>query len=246
MRLQTQYDAVVNGLNGDTTLNSVLGSFLHTRMNVRGAVAGTPGGHGKTASLDFASQGARIENLLEMFVSDNRPSMSGPIEFRARVTLPPEHEPFLRKLQLDGDFSIRDARFNSPATEANVTQLSERARGRKNAIADPAQADEVLSNVRGRVSVRQAVATFPAISFEVPGARATGHGTYDLISEKIDLHGTLTMEAELSEASTGFKSVLLKPLNRFFKKKYAGSEVGVHLTGTYRNPSFGTSLTGRK
>ena len=38
-------------------------------------------------------------------------------------------------------------------------------------------------------------------------------GTYDLISEKIDLHGTLKSEAEVSKATHGIKALMLKVLD---------------------------------
>jgi hypothetical protein len=72
------------------------------------------------------------------------------------------------------------------------------------------------------------------------------HGVYNLENKEVNLHGTLKTEAELSEMSTGFKSVLLKPLNVVFKKKHAGAEVPVHLIGTYKNPEFGLDLPIKK
>ena len=44
-------------------------------------------------------------------------------------------------------------------------------------------------------------------------------GTYNLISEKIDLHGTLKTVAEVSKTTHGIKSLMLKVLDPFFKNK---------------------------
>jgi hypothetical protein len=39
------------------------------------------------------------------------------------------------------------------------------------------------------------------------------------------------MDADISHAATGFKSVLLKPLAPFFKRKNAGAAVPIAVTG---------------
>jgi AsmA-like C-terminal region len=106
--------------------------------------------------------------------------------------------------------------------------------------------EDVISNLAGHVEVRDGIAHFRDFSFAVPGAFAKVHGVYNLENKEVNLHGTLKTEAELSEMSTGFKSVLLKPLNVVFKKKHAGAEVPVHLIGTYKNPEFGLDLPIKK
>ncbi len=47
-------------------------------------------------------------------------------------------------------------------------------------------------------------------------------GTYNLISEKIDLRGTLTTKKEVSDTTHGIKALLLKVLDPFFKNKPVG------------------------
>jgi hypothetical protein len=68
------------------------------------------------------------------------------------------------------------------------------------------------------------------------------HGSYNLETEKIDLHGTLKTDAELSHLTNGVKSAMLKPLNIFFKRKHAGAVVPVRLVGTYHHPEPGLDL----
>ena len=112
-------------------------------------------------------------------------------------------------------------------------------------VADP-NVEDVISNLAGHVEVHDGVAHFRELSFSVPGAFAKAHGVYNLENKEVNLHGTLRTEAQLSQMSTGFKSVLLKPLNVVFKKKHAGAEVPVHLIGTYQNPDFGLDLPIKK
>ena len=67
-------------------------------------------------------------------------------------------------------------------------------------------------------------------------------GTYNLINEKIDLRGTLKTESEPSNTTSGVKSLMLKVLNPFFKKKRAGYVMPIKITGTYEHPLFGLDL----
>jgi hypothetical protein len=72
------------------------------------------------------------------------------------------------------------------------------------------------------------------------------HGTYDLESRKVDLHGMLKSDAELSKMTSGVKSVLLKPFDALSKKKHAGAVVPVHLIGTYDDPQPGLDIVSKK
>src|SRR5262249_12116251 len=74
------------------------------------------------------------------------------------------------------------------------------------------------------------------LTFTVPGATAEVQGTYDLISKRINLRGTLYMTAKLSQATTGVKSFLLKVINPFTKKDKPNEPVWFRLTGTYEKP----------
>jgi hypothetical protein len=59
-------------------------------------------------------------------------------------------------------------------------------------------------------------------------------GTYNLLTEKIDLHGTLKTDSEPSKTTRGMKALMLKVLDPFFKKKHVGYVMPVKITGTYR------------
>jgi hypothetical protein len=67
-------------------------------------------------------------------------------------------------------------------------------------------------------------------------------GTYNLITEKIDLRGTLRTDSEPSNATHGIKAMMLKVLDPFFKKRHAGYVMPVKITGTYEHPLFGLDL----
>ena len=67
-------------------------------------------------------------------------------------------------------------------------------------------------------------------------------GTYNLLTETIDLHGSLRTDSEPSKSTHGVKTLLLKVLQPLFKKKRAGYMMPVRITGTYDHPSFGLDL----
>jgi AsmA-like C-terminal region len=90
--------------------------------------------------------------------------------------------------------------------------------------------------------LRDGTATFSNLSFNVPGAGAEMNGTYNVLNEKIDLHGTLQTESELSKTTRGTKAFLLKILNPLFKKKPKGSIAPVKITGSYSHPSYALDL----
>jgi hypothetical protein len=47
------------------------------------------------------------------------------------------------------------------------------------------------------------------------------------------------MRAKLSQMTTGWKSILLKPVDPFFSKHGAGTELPFKVTGTKSEPHFG-------
>jgi AsmA-like C-terminal region len=246
IHLTSKYHALVNGTNGDVTLERVSATFLKTRIEAKGEIAGKPGLHGKTASVDLTVLDGRIQDVLRLFVREPKPPLNGVTEFRAHVVIPPGNQRFLQKVRLSGDFGIAGGQFTKPSTQEKVGDFSERASGEKPEDQDPADKERVISNLFGHVELRDTIATFTNFSFVVPGATAQMHGTYGLESRKVDLHGTLKSTAELSKMTTGVKSVLLKPFDALFKKKRAGAVVPAHLIGTYDDPQPGLDIPSKK
>jgi hypothetical protein len=220
--------------------------FLQTHLSVVGAIQSEAGARGKTVALDFTSEQARIQDLLRLFTRDDRPALNGPIALRAHVELPPGSERFLRRLRLTGAFGIEDARWTRARTQTKINELSARARGDKEKLEDGGaqQLERVVSDLKGAVSMRNGVAVLSRVSFRVPGATATGGGTYDVISKHVNLRGTVSMAADASEAASGFKSILLRPFNRLFRrnKKQKGATLPVSVTGQYPHPRYRVGL----
>lgn len=247
IHLVAAYSAIVNGMNGDVDLSSAQVKFGRTSVNASGSVRGKKGQKGKTAAFELSSNKARVQDLLWMFISESTPPMTGPITFRAKATLPPGKRPFLDKLTLQGDFGISDARYPHPDTQKNVDVLSARARGQADKVEDTNEKlgndsydpGRVLSDLKGHVVTTNAVAKLSNLTFDVPGASAKLNGTFKLKTQEVNLQGYMHLESELSKATTGVKSVLLKVMQPFMKKgKRHESVIAIKIGGTYQNPTY--------
>ena len=233
-KLVTHYDAYVDGTQGDTFLKRVDARWGRTSLAVRGSVAGAKGRKGKAALLDLSSRQGRIEDILGLFVRSPRAPMSGAVSFKAKAEIPPGDEEFLKKVKFQGEFGIDDGSFTKAETQKNVNELSAGARGEK-----MDDAETVLTDLKGSVKLEGGIATFTDLSFGIPGATANMHGTYNLLNYKINLHGQMRVDTKISKTTTGVKSLFLKAMDPFFKKKKKGEIVPVHIQGTYKHPQFG-------
>lgn len=249
--LTTSFKALVNSTNGDVSLQDVEARFFKSAVMTRGDIEGESGKPGKTASLDMFVREGRIQDLMMVFIKAPHSPLTGTVSLHAHAVLPSGKEAFLRKLRMEGDFGIDAARFTNTDTRQGIGVLSESAQGKPPDDDDDkekaaADAENLLSDLKGHVVLQNGVATFTRLSFGVPGAHAEMHGTYDLISEKIDLAGVLQMQAKLSQATSGIKSFLVKALSPFLKNDHPREPLPVTITGTYDHPSYHVSSKPKK
>ncbi|HET6145202.1 MAG TPA: AsmA-like C-terminal region-containing protein [Candidatus Acidoferrales bacterium] len=241
--LHTQFQAIVNAARGDVTLTNVDATYIKTNINAKGSIASKDGSSAKYTALDFVIAKGRIEDMLHLFNKDKRPPMSGITRMQGHVAVPPEGKPFLQEVNVVGDFDISDARFERKERQETVDELSQTASGKKKPKDQQDEApDNVTSHVNGRAVVRNGIATFPELGYQVPGADARMHGTYNLLNQKVDLHGTVKMDAKFSKSTRGIKSLFAKVLDPFFDKSH-GSDVPVLVDGTFEKPHFGLDLS---
>lgn len=119
-----------------------------------------------------------------------------------------------------------------------IDSLSLRSQG-KPKLAQARGEENVDSDLQGRFALRQGVLTLPFLHFQIPGTHADKTGQYSLDGDIFDFHGTLRLEAKLSQMMAGWKSILLKPVDPFFRKLGAVTEVAFKITGTHEEPRFG-------
>ncbi len=239
--LHTQYDAMVNGTNGDVTFQPVHAQLGDTKLVAQGQLASPKGEAKKVLLLDISSDDARIQDLLYLFVQSKAP-LQGATRFQAKVQLPFTDSPFVERVAMTAHFGIRGSQFTSADTRQKVSELSESARG------NPSDEDPptVLTDLTGDVALADANARFSRLSFHAPGVSAILHGKYNLEREQVDLHGTMQTDVNLSKATTGFKAFLMKVVEVAKKKKNDGATVPVSITGTYSKPSFSIDAPAEK
>lgn len=254
VHLKTQFHAVVDGSNGNTYLQPVLAQFGRTSIEARGAVEGQPnvrgqsglytqsGPHGKTISLHVVVRNGRLEDLLRLAVKSEQPILTGGVNFRARMVIPPGDVDIARKLRLDGSFDISQSEFSQLSVQEKVDELSHRASGDPKASPD----DRVASNFHGRFNMKNGDIRFSNLTFTVPGADILLSGDYGLLDQHIDFHGTARMQAKVSQMTTGIKSFLLKAVDPFFQKNHAGAVLPIKIEGTRESPKFGLELRRKK
>jgi hypothetical protein len=163
------------------------------------------------------------------------PFMRGKIALNTKIDIPPLTGSVREKLRLDGQFQLSQARFLKSTVQDQIDALSRRGRGQ------PTNTDisGVVSVMAGKFALANEVVKFDSLSFAVPGSGVDLTGTYDLDHDKLDFHGTLRLEAKVSETMTGWKRWVLKPIDPFFSKQGAGTLLRIQVVGTSKEPKFG-------
>ena len=234
--LHTKYHSIVDGTNGDTRLELIDATFLESHLFAKGAVLDSEEpGKGRTVTLDINMDRARIEDVLRMAVHTPQPPMTGGLTLTTNFVLPPGQTDVVDRLRLDGRFDMRSARFTNYDVQAKIDELSHRGRGK-----DPAQTRAtVYSQFEGRFTLAGGRLTLPQLTFATPGARVELSGHYNLRRESLLFAGTMLMDATISQTQSGWKSLVLKAVDPFFRKEGGGSAIPFKISGTRSNPSFG-------
>ncbi len=229
------FRALVDGTNGTVDLQEIHAAFRKTTVQSNGMVAKGEGG--RSANLKLESRDGRIQDVLLLFITSPVSPITGDVTFNATAKVPGTMQGFVRKVEFTSDFTIDNGHLTNPNTQSKMDHLSQQAQGEKQTD-DPANA---ISNLTGHVELRGGVANFTDLKFRVPGALAHLHGTFDVVTQKVDMSGLLLMEADLPHATSGIKSFLLKPINIFLKKnRHGGARIPLTITGTYDKPVYKT------
>lgn len=234
--LETEYHAVVDGTNGNTYLEHVTAKLNDTPIDVSGAIESHPGVKGRAVTLDMAIKDGAIQDVLKLAVKSKKPVMTGRIALKARLVLPPGKASVSDRLQLAGHFSLERTQFTDPGVQEQLAMLSRRAQGKK----PDAPVGKILSEMRGRFTLRDGVLRLNPLGFDVPGADVSVTGSYGLRSEHVEFAGTLSMAAPVSKAmGGGIKGFFLKPFDPIFRKNGKGAVIPITIKGPREQPKFG-------
>jgi hypothetical protein len=251
MKLHTNFHALVDGTNGDTWLDPVDATLDRSHFVAKGHVVrvlktgedGRPHSIGHDIALTVNVYRAKIEDFLRLATSSAVPILNGNISMKAKLHIPPGTDPVSQRIELNGDFALDEASFTSATVQKRIRELSLRGQGMPDLLKSPA-GENVTSHVAGDFSLLGGVLTIPSVTYSVPGADIHLHGTYRSRSESLDFTGTARMQATISEMVGGWKGMLLKPADRFFKKHNAGTEIPIYIAGTRDHPQFGYNGAG--
>ncbi|HEY7615591.1 MAG TPA: AsmA-like C-terminal region-containing protein, partial [Terriglobales bacterium] len=228
MMLKTEFNATVDGTDGDTLLHPVVAHIGNSTLICNGGVVKPRNGkRGKEVVLEVTSNRARLDDLLRLAVKSDQPPLTGRVNMRTKFDLPPGPEDVINRLELDGRFGIGDGEFTDPKVREKIEGLSRRGQGRPK----DEEAGDAVSQLKGNFKLRDGVITLRNLHFAVTGANVQLDGTYGIRSERLDFHGKLHLQAKVSQTTTGIKSFLLKAVDPFFRKNGV-TEIPIKVTGT--------------
>jgi hypothetical protein len=236
--LRTKFHAIVDATDGDTYLQPVEARVLNSSFTAAGKIVRMSQPPGRDIELEVTLGTASIQDLLTLGVNTQPPIMAGAVHMKAAMSLKSGKGDIADRLRLSGTFRVPDAHFSNDKLQAKIDALSLRSQGKPKLVHDAAEI-VVPSDLGGRFNLQSGVLSFSRLTFQVPGTNAHLSGEYSLDGKTFNFHGTLRLEAKLSQMTTGWKSILLKPIDPFFHKNGAGTEVPFKLTGTKAEPHFG-------
>ncbi len=240
MPLHTKFHAVVDGTNGDTYLQPVEARLGESDFTCRGAVVHVKG-KGHMIDLDVTVPNGGIQDFLELGVKTIPVVMTGRLAMKTKLHIPPGKESVTRRIGLQGGFTLGQIHFTNPEVQDKVDMLSLRAQG------DPKDAkpgaEDVCSQMVGEFVLGGGKLRFSKLDYTLPGAEVKLAGEYALDGERFEFEGKVRTDAKVSQmVASKWKSVMLKPVDPFFKKEGAGAVIPVKISGTRSAPKFGLDL----
>ena len=236
--LHTDFHAIVDGTDGDTYLEPVKARVLHSSFVASGKVEHLENAPGRNIQLHVQMSHAEIQDLLILGVRTDPPIMSGAVDMTTELNLHPGPDDIADRLQLIGKFHVLNGHFSNDKLQKKIDDFSLRGMGEPKLI-NKAPEIVVPTDLQGTFTLNRGMLSFSFLHFEVPGTHADMKGRYSLDGNTFDFHGKLRMDAKLSQMTTGWKSILLKPVDPFFHKNGAGTELPFKITGTRSEPHFG-------
>ncbi|NYF50948.1 hypothetical protein [Tunturiibacter gelidoferens] len=238
--LHTKFHAIVDGTSGDTYLQPVEARLGRSEFTCSGAVVNERG-KGHMIDLDVNVHAGEIQDFLRLAVKTTPAVMTGRLQMKTKLHIRPGPESVSKKIGLKGGFSLQQIHFSNTEVEDKVDMLSLRAQGDPK-DAKPGAAD-VHSEMVGEFVMDAGRISFSKLNYTLPGADVMLAGEYTLDGERFEFEGKIRTNAKVSQmVASRWKSILLKPVDPFFKKDGAGAVIPVKVSGTRSAPKFGLDL----
>jgi hypothetical protein len=248
--LSTTYHAIVDGTSGDTYLQPVEAHYRNTWFTCTGQVVRVKLGDqslGHHITLQVDMKKGRIEDLLWLAVKSSPPVITGNLQLHHSMDLPPDpthSTTVVHRLGLKGTVTITQMHFTDPETDKKIDSISLRTQGKvdeANQLRHSTGPDDVAldGTLHGNFTLSHDVLNLDPATFTLPGVNATVAGTYALDGQQFNFQGNAKLQATVSQMFTGWKSMLLKPVDPLFKRHGAGTYIPFHIGGTKESPRFG-------
>lgn len=268
MPLHTEFNAQVDATNGDTQLNQINAVLGESHFTVEGKVVRVPVSEAEVASsqdpksnprAEAPAKGhdisltvnvpqGRMEDYIRLVSKSGTPLLTGLLNLKTTLDIPPGKEHVYERIKLKGTFRLNNAQFTSAKVQDRVNELSLRGLGlaKEAKVKDKNDTPPALAEMQSSFAMADGVVTMPDLLYQVPGADIALSGTYGIDGGTINFTGKAKLQATVSQMIGGWKGALATPLDRFFKKDGAGTEVGIKIDGTRDDPHFVVDLHGFK
>jgi len=212
-----------------------------TNFTTSGGIIKHEANQPRAIGLNVSMPNGNLRDVLRLTMKGD-PFMEGRLVLSTKIDIPPLTGKVKEKLVLDGRFEVLDGKFRHSTIQNQIDGLSKRARGQ----AGNPETDPAVSHMHGVFHLENALIRFQTLSFGVPGADIDLVGDYGLNNDAVNFGGTLKLQATVSQMVTGWKRVVLKPVDRFFEKDGAGTFLRIRVDGTSKAPKFGVNIAGRQ
>jgi AsmA-like C-terminal region len=236
--LLVDYDAIVDGTNGDTILERVDAKLGTSSISAQGAIVKVEGVKGRRITLDTQTRGGRLEDFVKLATRVTSSPLTGVVNVDAKIDIPPGEADVGDRMKIDGTFSVAKAQFTSQTIQDRVDELSRRGVGRPT----DETIDDVASNFRGSFLLDNGRLHLKPLTFEVEGATVQLTGNYDTARELLDFQGELRLQAKVSQTQTGWRRLVLRVFDPMLDGKGAGTVLPISITGPRDKPKFAADI----
>jgi len=238
--LSTRFEALVDATTGNTTLQPVAATLGTTNFTTRGAIIKHEADQPRAISLDVNMPDGNLRDVLVLAMKP-APFMDGRLTLHTKVEIPPLAGKFEEKLILDGRFQVVDGHLRHPAIPAQLDKIIQRSQGHTG----NSDAATTTVTMNGAFHLENAWMHLTQLSCAIAWANLDLAGDYNLETDAVNFDGAVKVQPTVSQMVTGWKRLVLRPVDKFLEKKTAGPLLRIRVTGTSQSPQFDVNL-GRK
>ena len=145
--LLVDYDAIVDGTNGDTILERVDARLGTSSISAKGAIVKVEGTKGRRITLDTKTRGGRLEDFVKLATRVTSSPLTGIVNVDARLDIPPGEADVSDRMNIDGTFNVADGTVHQ-SDRFRIVWTSSRAAGWAGRRTKPSTTSRPISAAR--------------------------------------------------------------------------------------------------